>query len=60
MFVQLPPSCLISLFLLSPALALAVARDGSSGGVIRMAVITGTGVERAVFTGNDIPQFYSE
>ena len=41
-------------------LALAVSRDGSSGGVIRMAVITEEGVERAVFTGPEIPQFYSD
>ena len=37
------------------ALALAMARDGSSGGVIRLAIIDAQGVERQVFTGNDIP-----
>ena len=41
-------------------LALAIARDGSSGGVIRMAIITEDGVERSVFTGADIPRFYSD
>jgi 20S proteasome subunit beta 1 len=41
-------------------LGLAMARDGSSGGVIRMAIITEDGVERSVFTGADIPRFYSD
>jgi hypothetical protein len=40
----------------SPALSLAMARDGSSGGVIRMAVITPGGVERKFFAGADIPR----
>lgn len=40
------------------ALALAMNRDGSSGGVIRLAAITEHGVERRVITGNDIPRFY--
>lgn len=40
------------------ALALAMFRDGSSGGVIRLAAITEEGVERKVLTGNDIPSFY--
>ena len=39
------------------ALGLAIARDGSSGGVIRMAVITEKGVTRSVFTGSQIPTF---
>ncbi|CAN7940409.1 unnamed protein product [Ixodes hexagonus] len=39
-------------------LALAMARDGSSGGVIRLAVITKDGVERKVLTGDEIPKFY--
>ena len=43
-----------------PGLALAMARDGSSGGVIRMAVITEEGVKRSVFTGPEIPRFYSD
>ena len=41
-------------------LALAMARDGSSGGVIRTAVITEEGVQRSVFTGPEIPKFYSD
>lgn len=42
------------------ALALAMSRDGSSGGVIRMAVISKSGVERKVFSGAAIPTFYSD
>lgn len=38
-----------------PALALAMARDGSSGGVIRLAAITEEGVERTVLAGSDLP-----
>ncbi|NXJ58816.1 PSB6 protein, partial [Spizaetus tyrannus] len=38
-----------------PALALAMARDGSSGGVIRLAAITQAGVERRVLAGPDLP-----
>jgi len=37
-------------------LALAMARDGSSGGVIRIGIITEKGVERKVIT--DVPIFY--
>ncbi|NXF13886.1 PSB6 protein, partial [Smithornis capensis] len=37
------------------ALALAMARDGSSGGVIRLAAITQDGVERTVLAGPDLP-----
>ena len=39
------------------ALALAMSRDGSSGGVIRMAVITEAGVERLFVPGNELPTF---
>lgn len=39
-------------------LALAMYRDGSSGGVIRLAVIEEGGVERKVLTGDNIPKFY--
>ena len=42
------------------ALALAVGRDGSSGGVIRIASIEEGGVERHVYTGTDIPKFYDD
>ena len=40
--------------------ALAISRDGASGGVIRLAIITENAVERMVFKGNDIPKFYTE
>jgi len=39
------------------ALALAMSRDGSSGGVIRMAVITEDSVERLFVPGNELPTF---
>jgi len=39
-------------------LTLAMARDGSSGGVVRIGVITKDGIERHVFAGNDLPQIY--
>jgi len=39
-------------------LALAMARDGSSGGVIRLGVITKDGVERKVVRGAQVPRFY--
>ncbi|EDO42345.1 predicted protein [Nematostella vectensis] len=40
------------------AVALAMSRDGSSGGIIRMAGIDETGVERRVILGNELPTFY--
>ncbi|KAF7301402.1 Proteasome subunit beta [Mycena indigotica] len=40
-------------------LALAMARDGSSGGVIRMCVITEDGVERLFVPGNELPKFWT-
>jgi 20S proteasome subunit beta 1 len=43
---------------LCAALALAMSRDGSSGGVIRMAVITEDGVERLFVPGNELPTFW--
>ncbi|VCX42792.1 unnamed protein product, partial [Gulo gulo] len=39
------------------ALALAMERDGSSGGVIRLAAIAESGVERQVLLGDQIPKF---
>nr|KAF6416858.1 proteasome 20S subunit beta 6 [Molossus molossus] len=39
------------------ALALAMERDGSSGGVIRLASIAESGVERQVLLGDQIPKF---
>ncbi|XP_070560498.1 proteasome subunit beta type-6-like [Ptychodera flava] len=40
------------------SLALAMNRDGSSGGVIRLAAITKDGVERHVILGHELPRFY--
>nr|CAB3265226.1 proteasome subunit beta type-6-like [Phallusia mammillata] len=40
------------------ALALAMNRDGSSGGVVRLAAITKDGVERKVILGNELPRFF--
>ncbi|KAF9509865.1 hypothetical protein BS47DRAFT_1348679 [Hydnum rufescens UP504] len=39
-------------------LALAMSRDGSSGGTIRIAVITEDGVERLFIPGNELPTFW--
>ncbi|KAJ2654169.1 Proteasome subunit beta type-1, partial [Coemansia sp. RSA 1285] len=38
------------------SVSLAISRDGSSGGVIRVAAITEDGVERQVVHGNNLPQ----
>ncbi|XP_039250423.2 proteasome subunit beta type-6-like [Styela clava] len=40
------------------ALALAMNRDGSSGGVIRLAAIDKNGVDRKVILGSEIPRFF--
>ncbi|RKO89156.1 nucleophile aminohydrolase, partial [Blyttiomyces helicus] len=40
------------------SIALAMSRDGSSGGVIRIAVITKDGVERQVTLGDKLPKFW--
>ncbi len=40
------------------AIALAISRDGSSGGCIRLAVIDKKGVERIFVPGNEIPTFW--
>eukprot|EP00761_Pharyngomonas_kirbyi_P011924 gb/GECH01011950.1/.p1 GENE.gb/GECH01011950.1/~~gb/GECH01011950.1/.p1 ORF type:complete len:245 (+),score=51.63 gb/GECH01011950.1/:1-735(+) len=42
------------------ALALAMARDGSSGGVIRYAIITKDGVEKQTIPGDQLPRFYDK
>lgn len=39
------------------ALSLAISRDGSSGGVARLGVITEKGIERSVVLGNELPTF---
>ncbi|KAJ8342599.1 hypothetical protein SKAU_G00325270 [Synaphobranchus kaupii] len=41
------------------ALSLAMERDGSSGGVARLAAISEEGVERRVILGNQLPKFNS-
>ena len=54
-------SCLIIYFLhgLSfTGIALAMVRDGSSGGIIRLACITKDGVERSTVLGDALPRFY--
>ncbi|KAF6016695.1 PSMB6 [Bugula neritina] len=39
-------------------ISLAINRDGGSGGVIRLAAITESGVERHVLMGDQLPKFY--
>ncbi|KAG7497246.1 proteasome subunit beta type-6-like [Solea senegalensis] len=43
--------------LTATALSLAMERDGSSGGVVRLASISEEGVERRVILGNELPRF---
>lgn len=45
-------------FFLLSAVALAMSRDGSSGGIIRLAAIDESGIERRVILGNELPTFY--
>nr|XP_012224851.1 PREDICTED: proteasome subunit beta type-6-like [Linepithema humile] len=54
-YVVLSGECLK---LMKNTLALAMARDGSSGSVIRTGVITEKGIERKVILGNELPRFY--
>lgn len=49
-----------AVFVVTLGLSLAINRDGSSGGVIRLASINQEGVERFVLTGNQIPKFYED
>lgn len=42
------------------AVSLAMARDGSSGGVIRMVTIDAHGVTRKMIPGNEVPVGYDE
>ncbi|XP_067410792.1 proteasome subunit beta type-9-like [Emydura macquarii macquarii] len=42
------------------AIALAMSRDGSSGGVIYLVTVTKAGAVEQVFLGDDIPKFYDE
>ncbi|GJQ78669.1 hypothetical protein Trydic_g2712 [Trypoxylus dichotomus] len=39
-------------------LSLAMSRDGSSGGVVRLGIITEKGIERRVILGDQLPKFY--
>ena len=48
------------LYIYFPAISLAINRDGSSGGVVRLAAITKDGVERFLLTGDQIPKFYED
>ncbi|XP_019866794.1 proteasome subunit beta type-6 [Aethina tumida] len=43
--------------LVTNTLALAMSRDGSSGGVIRLGIITEKGIERKVVLGDELPKF---
>ena len=42
------------------ALALAMSRDGSSGGLARLVTLTKAGVERKLINHDDIPAFWDE
>ncbi|XP_032064359.1 proteasome subunit beta type-9-like [Thamnophis elegans] len=42
------------------AIALAMVRDGSSGGIIYLVTITKDGAKEEVVLGEDIPKFYDE
>lgn len=53
-----PPLACVPLICLWAALALAMSRDGSSGGTIRMCVITEDGVQRHFVPGNELPRFW--
>lgn len=48
------------LALVKTGVALAIARDGSSGGCIRYAVVTDKGVERNVVLNNELERFYEQ
>lgn len=45
---------------LSPALSLAMNRDGSSGGVAYLVTIDEHGTEEKVILGNDLPTFFDQ
>lgn len=46
--------------LVKEAVALAMSRDGSSGGIIRLCTINADGVQRQLFQGPQIPAFWDE
>ncbi|CAL8377016.1 proteasome subunit beta type-6 [Gadus morhua] len=45
--------------LVTNAVSLAMERDGSSGGVVRLAAISESGVERRVVLGGQLPKFFT-
>ena len=49
---------MVYFLILHVAVSLAMSRDGSSGGVSRLAVITKEGVERIFVPGNKLPTFW--
>ena len=56
--VKFPPLKNINKMLFClPAVTLAMQRDGSSGGLVRLAVITKDGVERLTILQDDLPKF---
>lgn len=42
------------------ALALAMSRDGSSGGIARLVTLSAAGAERKMIKGDDVPLFWDE
>jgi len=55
--IYIPPRCHNQTDM-SLALSLAMSRDGSSGGVIRMVIITEEGTERLFVAGDQLPTFW--
>jgi 20S proteasome subunit beta 1 len=43
---------------ITETLSLAMSRDGSSGGVVRLGIITEDGIERRVVLGDKLPKFF--
>ncbi|MGH0189086.1 UNVERIFIED_CONTAM: hypothetical protein FKN15_033271 [Acipenser sinensis] len=52
-------ACIAQFCVCRCTLSLAMERDGSSGGVVRLAAISESGVERRVILGNQLPKFAS-
>jgi 20S proteasome subunit beta 1 len=46
--------------LVKEAIALAMSRDGSSGGVIRLVTVNKDGAERKMIQGPEVPTFWDE
>ncbi|CAG0898347.1 unnamed protein product [Cyprideis torosa] len=57
---ELKPSRADCIELVTKVVSCAMARDGSSGGLIRLAIIEKDGVERRVISGKDISRYYHE